>query len=527
MQSIFFKRAALFLMIISITFISCFDLPDEVLAPDWQVNLNIPLINNSFTLSEIINENPYISVDSSSGDLIYLFQSDEYSHFTDIADFLNLQFETSIQNVPIPASNEDSSTVYIEFPDSVELESALFSDGNLSLSFTNPSIHRANINVRFPGILKPDGESLSFDFQVDPSGFDSVSYNLENHTYQQPPGQPGINSNKLQIVARVTSAVPAQTIVIGNLYISNFSFTSAAGLLPPKSLGYDEDVFALDVDSIENFRDRLTLAEALLKVTAGYISPLQNPVDVEVRNLNIVGVRNDGTEFFMRDSTGSIYHTLRLIGPSVEKNYTEENSNINEFVAFLPDSIVVRAEYIMNPDHKRVTASIEDSIKIETVFSTRSFISLHNARIQDVTSFQIGEKDRDLIKDGRSADFIIEIENAIPVGMWLRLDLNDIDGNYLFTVTKNISGSDSVYFEPAEVNPDGEVISSVLNQPIRIVLDSSQVEMLSRSYSADFYITVSTKDSGGTNPPHVAVRPSAWLKIKAYCKTNYNIDNND
>ncbi|QQS36915.1 MAG: hypothetical protein IPM56_02880 [Ignavibacteriales bacterium] len=525
MHRVVFLKAAIIVMILSSAFISCFDLPDEVLLPTWQVNLNVPLINKSFTLSEIINENPYISVDSSSGDLIYLFQSDNYLHYSDISEFMSLDFETSIQNIPMPASDNDSAIVYVEFPDSVELENALFSNGNLALSFYNPSSHRANINIRFPAILTPNGENLSFDFQLAPAMFDSVSYSLANHRYQLPPG--GVNSNKLQIVSRVSSAVPMQTYVIGNLYISNFSFISAAGLLPPKSLGYSEDVFELDVDSIENFRDKLILAEALLEITAGYISPLQHPVDVEVRNLNIIGIRNDGTEFFMRDSTGNIFHTLRLSGASVKKNYTEQNSNINEFVAFLPDSIIVRAEYIMNPDHKRVTASIEDSIKIETEFSTRSILSLHNAKIQDVTSLEIGQKDRDLIEDGRSADFIIEVETAIPVGMWLRLDLNDSNGNYLFTITKDITGSDSVYFEPAEVSPGGEVTASIQSQPIRIVLDSAQVEMLSRSYSADFYVTVSTKHSGNTPPVYVAVRPSAWLKIKAYCTTNYNIDIND
>lgn len=527
MQRIFYLRAAIILLIASSAFISCFDLPDEVIMPAWQVDLNIPLTNNSFTLSEIINENPYISVDSSENDLIYLFQSDVFSHYSDITEFLDLEFETSIQNVPMPASDNDSMVVYIEFPDSVELEHALFNDGNLAMSFYNPGNHRANIFIRFPGISRPNGDVLAFTFQVDPLASDSVSYNLTNHRYQIPPGQLGSDNNKLQIIVRVTSAVPAQTVVIGNLYISNFAFANAAGLLPPKSLGYDEDVFKLDVDSIENFRDRLTLAQALLRVSAGYISPLQNPVDVEVKDLSIVGIRKDGSEFYLRDSTGSIFHTFRLVGASVERNYTERNSNINDFISFLPDSIIIRAEYIMNPDHKRVTASIEDTIKIETDFSTKSYISLHNARIQDVTSLVIGNKDRDLIRDGRNADFIIEVENAIPVGMWFRLDLKDIDGNYLFTITKNTSGTDSVYFEPADVNPDGEVIASVQNQPIRIILDSSQVEMLSRSYFADFYVTVSTKDSGGTNPLIVAVRPSAWIKIKAYCKTRYNIDIND
>jgi hypothetical protein len=227
----------------------------------------------------------------------------------------------------------------------------------------------------------------------------------------------------------------------------------------------------------------------------------------------------------MRDSTGSIFHKINLVGASAEKIYTEQNSNINEFISFLPDSIIIRAEYIMNPDHKRVSATLEDTIIIETDFSTKSYISLHNAYINDYTALEIGNKDRDIISDWRNADIMIEFENAIPVGMWFTMKLKDQDGNFLFTLTKNATGSDSIYFEPAEVDEIGDVISPVQNEPIRIILDSAQVEMISRSYSADFSVFVSTKNSGSADPVFVAVRPSAWLKIKAYGKARYEVGN--
>ncbi len=87
-------------------------------------------------------------------------------------------------------------------------------------------------------------------------------------------------------------------------------------------------------------------------------------------------MHKNGEEFFLRDASGSISHTLKFNDVSTEKIYDEQNSNINDFITFLPDTIVLRAEYLMNPDHQIGTATNKDSIKFETDFSTKSFLSL-------------------------------------------------------------------------------------------------------------------------------------------------------
>lgn len=68
----------------------------------------------------------------------------------------------------------------------------------------------------------------------------------------------------------------------------------------------------------------------------------------------------------------------------------------------------------------------------------------------------MGKDDRELIKDGSAADFVLELENAIPLGVWFKMDMMDEQNNFLFTLTKNNNGTDSIYFEPAEVDENGE-----------------------------------------------------------------------
>jgi hypothetical protein len=508
---------------VSVSFVSCFELPDELIAPQWQVDLNVPLINKVYTLSDILNDDPHITIDTSGGNSIYILQSETFKLSSGLAEFIQITTETSSQNNPIPASDNDSVIVYIEFPEGAAIDSALFDEGYLTISVYNPSIHHADLSLRVPGIISPEGAELILNIGIDPFQTNSIRHNLKNHTYRFPANQPLDKKNNLQIIGKVISPVPIETILIATYHISDFYFISVSGLLPSKSLNDQEESFSFKMVETEEWRNRATLREARLRLEATHFSPAANPVGVEIRQLNIIGMHKNGGEFYLRDASGSINHTLKLNGTSTEKIYDEQNSNINDFITFLPDTIVLRAEYFMNPDHQVGTATNEDSIKFETDFLTKSFLSLKSTNIQDVTSIDMDEDHRDHIKDGSNADFVLELENAIPLGLWFKMDMMDEQNNFLFTLTKNNNGTDSIYFEPAEVDANGEVLTSTVNQPIRIVLDSSQVEMLSRTHSANYSVTVSTKNANQQDPPTVSIRPSAWIKVKAFSTIRYNV----
>lgn len=507
-----------------INFVSCFELPDEIIAPQWQVDLNVPLINKVYKLSDILNDDPHITIDTSGGNSIYILQSDTFKLSSGLAEFIEITTETSSQNNLMPASKEDSVILYIEFPEGAALDSAVFDEGYLSISVFNPSMHHADLMLRIPGIITPSGVELVLNFGVDSFRTDSIRYNLQNHIYRFPSNQPLDKKNNLLIIGKTTSVIPEETILISSYYISNFYFKSVSGLLPSKALSTREESFSFQMDETEEYRNRATLREARLRLEATYYSPAANPVGVEIRRLNIIGMHKNGEEFYLQDASGSIHHTLKFNDTSTEKIYDEQNSNINDFINFFPDTIVLRAEYFMNPDHLVGTATNEDSIKFETDFLTRSFLSLKSTNIQDITSFDIDKDNRDLIKDGSHADFVLELENAMPLGVWFKMDMMDEHNNFLFTLTKNNNGTDSIYFEPAEIDANGEVLTSTVNQPIRIILDSAQIKMLSRTHSANYSVTISTKNANDPDPPTVSIRPSAWLKVRAFSSIKYNVN---
>lgn len=522
------KRFLELILVVSFTSLlnSCFEVPDKLIVPQWTVDVNIPLLNRAFTLQNIIKSDPNIFIDTVDGKPIYILQSDTYSLQSGVDEYMQVHNQNSLQGVPMPAEL-DSVLLYVDFPDGIELDSALFIDGILSFSIQNPSRFDAHVNILFPGLITPSGIQLTFDLSINPNGFDSIYYSLANHSYKAPPTQPIEKRNSLQAIIKINSSQPQQTILYSNFYLKDFYFKSVSGLIPARSLGSQQESFKFQLDSIDNYQNKITLREAELKLTATYISPANDPIGVEIYNLVVVGIKNSGEYFFLRDSLGSIYHTLKFDDVYTQKIYNEQNSNIDDFVTFFPDTVLLKAEYLMNPDSVRGTVTNVDIIKLETDFSTKSFFSFNQIKINDISSIEINENDRKLIRRNNLAELTLELENALPLGVWIRMELFDSFNNFLFTVTKDEYDNDSVYFKPAVVDANGEVISPVENDKLKFSLNTEEIKMLANAYVVKYTLYLSTSETSNSGNPTVAVRPSAWIKVKAYGSIKFDSSDED
>jgi hypothetical protein len=50
----------------------CVELPEEIIPPQWDVDLNLPIVNRSYSMSDIIDENRNIY--SGVNDSIYIIE---------------------------------------------------------------------------------------------------------------------------------------------------------------------------------------------------------------------------------------------------------------------------------------------------------------------------------------------------------------------------------------------------------------------------------------------------------------------
>lgn len=520
------KKYLLFILAIcTLPLNSCFDVPDEVIMPEWDIDLNVPIINKTYTLKEIIKSQQHILADTTENN-IFLLQSGKYFSNSSLSEFVQINETSSLENVPTVTSQSDSFTVYVQFPEGLEVDSGEFANGAINLNVDNPSSEDVSVILMLPAFHNPQGNNITIQTNVAAGQTNSASVNLDGYKYKIPPDQPVELRNSFKIIVKAFSR-QIGNIVYTDLSMTDLAFNYVTGVLPSRSLGSKSSIYDFNVDEVEEYRDRSFLSEAKLNLRADYISMFNAPNLLEVRNLNIIAKRNDGSELFLKDKSNNQNFTIRMENGTLRTVFTEENSNVTDFISFFPDSVILRSEYIVNPDNSSGTFSSLDSLRFETDFSTRSFLALRSAKIEEGDKIEISEIDREDIRNGKGADISFEIENGLPLLTWIKLDLFDENNNYLFTVTKNVAEGDSISFAAASVDENGEVVEPNINPVKNITISEEQIQLFSRAHFFRYRVSFSTTDSNLNPPPTVAIRPSNFIKIKAHGKIKYKVSSGD
>lgn len=504
----------------------CYELPDQLILPEWDTELNLPIANRRFTIDELIKEQGFIARDGLTiEDSIYVMESEAYKLDSDISDFIQLIGFEPLNDIPVYTDSQ-TITIYLQFPSGVEIDSAGFLIGTFNFNVENPTNEEVVLTLLIPGITDPANNPLLVEIITPPQSSASLNKDLQGHKYTIPENQPPEFRNSLMIKTSASNSNGSGEIVFLDFSTTDFMFSYVSGIMPATSLGTRDNTFGFATE-LADYRDKTIIREATMVLDASLISQLNDPYPVDINNLNIIGLRSDGMQVMLKDSTGNTDMFIHVENGTLQRVFNQGNSNITEFVSFLPDTILLRAEYIMNPDNQRGSASIEDSVSFKTTFTMKSFVALKKSTVVDSSDIELTQKQRDAIGDGNSASVVIELENAIPLSGWFKIDMVDANNNLLFTISRNSNGTDTLFFESAPVNGDGEVMSSFTNPPITVTLGSSQIEMLTRVKYAVYSASLQTSDAFQDPPTIVALRPGAWLKIRTYGTINYRIKPED
>jgi len=524
------RRLRLLFGILSLLFLTiggCFNFPEDVIAPEWDVDINVPLTNKTYTIYEMFKPQAKKGITSTvvSGDF-YLFQSNNYAANSEVAEYIDfLDQGIASQNLIVPA-NAPAQTVFLVFPEEIEIDRASFASGYLSFAIQNPSAAAISSSLFVPGIKKPDGSELIIETNVEAFSSDSISYDLSDHQYIFPSNQPVQNKNSLQLLATANSEMNGSFESI-DFYLYNLNYSSITGLLPKKSLGIKRTSISLELNDAEDFRDKLYIKEGTLNIRSEYVSAHQNNFEFEISNFNITGKRNTGEEKALIRNDGQNI-TFRLSNGVYAFSLDETNSNLADFISWLPDSIVVCPEYILNPsnDHTPGTITNLDSIKFSAQFSTKSIFTMRQTNYTDTLAIDLSQNDREKIRDGVGADLSIYLENAIPINAFVKATVTDENFSPFFILTKNQDGTDSLQFLGSQVNTNtGQIISpaSTINT---IQLNSAKIKMLSNARYIIISTTINTQyaTNDNPNPPSVQFKSSDWLNLKCYGKIKYHVN---
>ena len=496
--------------------LGCVSLPSNPVMPQWDVDLNVPIVNRSYVLNDIVKQQNYISIqDSGTANNIYLIQSQNYSISKDVSSFTQaLGTASTSANI---VSGAGKGTLFVQFPAGATISNAVFSSGILTYSFQNPSVQVVTITLEIPGI-SINGTTFSTTFQVAPNSTATNKVDFTGAIYAIPANQPSIYDNSLEIIIGATSNTVTPLGL--TLTTSDFYFSSATGYIPAKSLGIKSNEFSLNLSSASNYRNKINLKNASLNLDATYIPAASNnnPFQIEVKNLTIIGIRNDGTQLALVIPDSA--KTFIFSGTVKHFDFDSTNSNITKLISFLPDSISVSAEYIMNPNNLTGTVAAGDSVKFSANFSTTSFMAIGSTSTTNTSDMgNISSADRNKIKASQSAYISVNIQNGIPLESSLSVVITDSLNNPLFTLTNSTTNADSFVVAPATVDQNGNVTAPGTTS-LTIQLDSTQTNLLSQAYHAITTVSVQTPN----NPTPVAIRPNDSIQIQVYGGVKFRIN---
>ncbi len=515
-------------------FVGCIDIPNEVIMPQWDVDLNVPLLKKSYILDDIVKseKEPNISIDPI--DSLYIIQSDNYLSSTGVSDFMQVVNQSTSKDNILPVTENDSVQIYIPFPDDIQIESAKFKSGSIYFELNNHSTYRdINVNVRIPAIIKPDGTQLSLNFIVHANSTEHTTYILENHSYVEPSNQISLFKGQIWLIAKATS--------LDNLAYASFDvttnemkFSSAKGYIPTKIIQVEQEEYKVDLGSdIDNYKGNISLKDAKLYVNASYLTNTSDPFDIEIRNLNIVGKRNNGEleQLVLNETTSSpLSPSFRFNNGQLQKIFDETNSNITEFISFMPDSVIINADYVLNPDDDKTyrTVNEQDSVVFETNFNTKSSLILRETTVTDTIDIEINDDDRKEINKAQSASLTIEADNHIPLTAFFKITLADENYNPLFTLN-GTNGEGSLQFTGAAIDQSSGEVTEATNTIQTINLNADEIQQLAQSKYAFISVSIRTKDAldSNQNPPFVTVRPSDWINLKSFGNIKYRLNSDD
>ncbi len=516
MHKLYWLLAVPFAAILLFSLPGCLKLTTNPVMPQWNVDLNIPIVDTSYSLADIIKKQNYISVlNPNSSNSIFLIQSDTYSISKDVSSFVQALGNQSASDSVVSGTGQ--KTIYVAFPDGANITNAVFSSGTLRYSFNNPSSQAVSLTLTIPGITL-NGTVFSKTIQISSFGSNSGNINFSGAVYQLPSNQPSVFQNQMEVVLEATSSITST--VNFTLTTSDFYFSSATGYLPAKSLGVKSSSFGLNISNAKDYRDKVTLDSAEVVLDAKYIpaSSNNNPFPIEVKNLTITGIRNDGTTLQLNIPASA--QTFIFSGTAKQFVFDKTNSNINDFMSFLPDSVNVSAEYIINPNNATGTVAAGDSVKFQANFSTKSYLAISSSSLTDTSSSgNLNSSNRTKIKACQSAYLSVNVQNGIPLDASVSVDL--VDSNYvkLFTLQNKTDNTNSFSVLPAGVDANGNVTSQTTSN-FTVQLDSAETDKLSQAYYAVYTVTVNTPG----NPTPVAIRPTDEIHVQVYGGITFQVN---
>lgn len=382
--------------------------------PSWVVNLKVPLINELFYVSDLVDS---VNIVLGENDVLTVTANGEAT----TNEFGNLPFNpnVNVSGIPILGSGYAFDVPFFDQTGTLEIAYAEIAEGIFEsrLQDIDPGVQQ--IAIVFSDIYYPDGQNLTI--YSDNSGnwnstnLQGMHLGLANSTEI---------ISQLHISLQVTPSMPAgmQVATLDFKADSMISLGKFKGRLHNYPVSLEDSDSFLNIDYPYGLNNAINLQEASLQLTLqNYIgfgatfSGQLKAINAEGESCIIDILDENGEEFQIDPATedGPIVMTMLL------------SDNIQELLQIMPTSIqVIGGEFLIDSGDNVGSVKPTDNMHLDYLIRAPLTFTLHNYEIviNEEQEFLIPEDNRQAIRDNaRGASLNLDIQNTLPIGATAKL----------------------------------------------------------------------------------------------------------
>ena len=542
------KRLLTFLSL-SMLLTSCFDMPKEPTMPTWNVDINVPIAGDSYTMADILDttSSEYLGIlreDGINDSLYYLFVNDiENTSKVNDSIKINPLTEPVSTHLLAPGTGGVASIGYIVNPDEeYHVISATFTTGGFHFEMQNNNANSIDFSIKIPGfkhkiytdsILTIEGtvganQTLTGDVDV----ADFIYHELPVH--EGAPLIPPYNYQNAPGFLIVVEANATNDIDL-NIYTSTteMGISRLEGRIKRTDLGKVSQTIETGLKTdIENFTESIHLGEAKLDLRVQTFGEMAN-LTVVFEDMKIVGYITDDYDN-ITDSVSLVFNGSEAFTDSVIAGqtkiieFTQDNSNVIDFFSALPSLIKISNGVILAPygDDNQII-SISDSVKVSAEIFAPVVVSVSAASYDGEEDIDLTDDDKDKLKNVRSAYLKVFVENEIPAYVVAHAEIVDENDNVLFEV-HDLDGNKVFTFLPADVDENGISLGPKTSE-LSVAVNQDEInQIIDYGAKVRFSILAYTTGSGdGSFGPYVRIKSNYRISYRLSAGGIYNVDLND
>lgn len=397
---------ALFVLLLS----SC-EIQNPVL-PEWDVELNIPLMNTKFYVSDLVDS---VNVVLTDGEVLTLRGTGSVS--TPPLGAITINPDIMISYIPIISGFEGIQKIPFSAEESgVCLSYGLIESGLLGVNFDNIVVPPSILKLSILELQNSDGEPFKINYQGE-TGWN----NYDLHDYRIGTENSGVLLDSLTIKISCQSSLPDETPLGSFGFRANtpLSLSSIQGGLNNYELALEQNTSAINIDYPFGIENAIELQHASLMISitnqlgfeCEFIGELYAENTRNGTKESIPIVDNDGNNYLIAAATTN--------GP-VTTDLLFEN-NISRLMQIMPDVIQIqKARFVIKCSGASIGfANSSDIITGNYQVDAPFTFILHNSEIkmQDPIKIEISEDNRNFIRNNaRYANLDLRINNRLPIG---------------------------------------------------------------------------------------------------------------